>query len=720
MDVTEIAVRLKDLARNFYWGWHPEVVAVFRDLDPELWRAVNHNPTTFLSRLAKNVLEQKGAEPVPETRLIRTLEQVRRYLETEDAWGLWHAGPLGVNPVAYFSAEFGLHESLPIYSGGLGILAGDHLKAASDLAVPMVGVGLYYAKGYFDQTVDVTGCQHERYLNVDISDLPLEPIEDEYGHPVHVTVQMDCGDIQVRAWGTGVGRNRLVLLDTNVDGNSEQSRTLTTALYSGDDDVRVRQQVILGVGGLRILAAMGIRPGVVHLNEGHTAFAILELTRYLMERDGQTFENMMEMAASQIIFTIHTPLEAAVDRYRPELIERVLEPLRQQLRISKYDLLALGRANPRDEHEPFCPTVLGLKMSRWRSAVSALHARVSRAMWRKVWPELRAQRVPINFITNGVHIATWLAQQKDELYSRYLGKDWQEKSDDPATWRRVTEINDTELWEINQFLRNHLVEYVRRNAFAQAQARGDSEEICKAMSNCLKPSVLTIGFARRFTAYKRGDFLLRDLGWLDRIINDPERPVQIIIAGKAHPRDEPAKKILQQVFRITRDRRFLGRIVFLENYDINVSRHLVQGVDLWLNIPRRPLEACGTSGQKVALNGGLNLSVLDGWWAEAYDGMNGFAIGYGGEHSNWERQDHVDTQSFHDVMENRVIPLFYKRDKDGIPHGWVAMQKRSLRTLAWRYNARRMLLDYTVGYYLPAAGGMTASLPVGSPDLAIA
>jgi starch phosphorylase len=340
-------------------------------------------------------------------------------------------------------------------------------------------------------------------------------------------------------------------------------------------------------------------------------------------------------------------------------------------------------------------------------------------MWSKVWPEPAEQRVRINFITNGVHIGTWLAQQRDELYGRYLGRDWQEKSDDPATWRRVTEINDAELWEVNQFLRNHLVEYVRRNTFAQAQARGDSEDICKALSNCLEPSVLTIGFARRFTAYKRGYFLLRDLGWIDRIINDSERPVQIIIAGKAHPRDEPAKKILQQVFRVTRDRRFLGRIVFLENYDINVSRHLVQGVDLWLNIPRRPLEACGTSGQKVTLNGGLNLSVLDGWWAEAYDGMNGFAIGYGSEHSNWERQDHVDTQSFHDVMENKVIPLFYERGTDGIPHGWVAMQKRSLRTLAWRYNARRMLLDYTMGYYLPAVGGVTTSLPIGSRDLAV-
>lgn len=717
MNETALASVLKDLARNFYWGWHPDVVAIFRDLDPELWREVNHNPTTFLLRLSKNMLEEKGKEIVPETRLTRALEQVRRYLETEDAWGLMSAGPLSVNPVAYFSAEFGLHESLLIYSGGLGVLAGDHLKAASDLAIPMVGVGLYYTNGYFDQIIDASGTQVERYLNLETKDLPLESVADEYGQPVRVTVQMDSRIIQVRAWGTGVGRNRLILLDTNVDGNSEHDRAITSALYSGDDDLRIRQQIVLGVGGLRALAAMGIRPSVVHLNEGHTAFAVLELIRCLMERDGQTFENMRELAAGQTIFTVHTPLEAAVDRYKPEIVERVLEPLRQQLRISKYELLSLGRVNPSDEREPFCPTVLGLKMSRWRNGVSALHARVSRAMWRKVWPELPQERVPIGFITNGVHVATWLAQQMDELYSRYLGKDWQERLDDPETFRKVTEIDDAQLWETDQSLRNHLIEYVRRNAFAQAKARKESEEICTAVQSCLKPSVLTIGFARRFTTYKRGDFLLRDLNWLDHIVNHPTRAVQIIIAGKAHPKDEPAKKILQQVFRVTRDRRFLGRIVFLENYDINVSRHLVQGVDLWLSAPRRPLEACGTSGQKVAINGGLNLSVLDGWWAEAYDSTNGFAIGFGGEHANWDRQDHLDTQSFHEVLENRVIPLFYDRGLDGIPHGWVAMQKRSLLTLAWRFNARRMLLDYTLGYYLPAAGGVTSSLPTDSKIL---
>jgi len=709
MDETALASGLADLAQNFYWGWHPDVVAIFRDLDPELWRAVNHNPTKFLSRLAKTVLQVQGKEPVPETRLTRALEQVRRYLETEDAWGLSSAGPLNVNPVAYICAEFGLHESLPIYSGGLGVLAGDHLKAASDLAIPMIGIGLYYTNGYFDQIIDASGCQHERYLNIETKDLPLEPVADEYGVPIRVTVQMDSA-ISVRAWGTAVGRNRLILLDTNMDGNSEQDRQITSTLYSADGDIRIRQQIVLGVGGLRVLAAMGIRPSVVHLNEGHTAFAVLELSRQLMERDSQTFENMKELAAGQTIFTVHTPLEAAVDRYKPQLVEPVLEPLRQQLKISKYELLSLGRVNPCDEREPFCPTVLGLKMSRWRNGVSALHARVSRAMWRKVWPELPQERVPIGFITNGVHVATWLAQQMDALFCRYLGKDWQERLDDPQTFRKVTEIDDEQLWETDQSLRNHLIEYVRRNAFAQAKARKESEEICSAMQNCLKPSVLTIGFARRFTTYKRGDFLLRDTNWLDHIVNHSTRPVQFIIAGKAHPKDEPAKRILQQVFRITRDRRFLGKIVFLENYDINVSRHLVQGVDLWLNAPRRPLEACGTSGQKVAINGGLNLSVLDGWWAEAYDGTNGFAIGFGSEHSNWERQDYLDTQSFHEVLENRVLPLFYDRGPDGIPHGWVAMQKRSIQTLAWRFNARRMLLDYTTGFYLPAAGGVTSSL----------
>ncbi|MBW8038814.1 MAG: glycosyltransferase family 1 protein [Planctomycetes bacterium] len=713
MDINDIVAKLEDLAHNFYWGWHPEVINVFRDLDPQLWRTVNHNPIEFIARLAKKVLAEKAAQPVSETHLSQAVQQLHRYLETPDTWGHWHAGPLRVNPVAYFCAEFGLHESLPIYSGGLGVLAGDHLKAASDLAVPIIGVGLCYMKGYFEQSLDANGWQQEHYVNYDISTLPLTPTTDEYGRPIRIIVRAGSSDICVRAWAADIGRNRLLLLDTNVEGNSEKDRALTSTLYSGDDELRIRQQIVLGVGGLRMLAAMNIHPSVIHLNEGHAAFAILALALSLMKRDGQPFENVQKLAAGMTVFTIHTPIEAAIDRYEPELIKQELEPLRDQLKITEKELLALGQIDPENDQEAFCPTVLALKMSQWRNGVSALHARVSRSMWHNIWPELREDRIPIGFITNGVHVSTWLAEAMNQLYDRYLGKDWLERIDNPNTWTAVTQIDDAELWEKGQFLRNHLIEYVRRTAYAQAKAKGESEEICKATLTYLSPSVLTIGFARRFAAYKRCNLIFEDLNWLEHIVNHPERPVQIVIAGKAHPKDTPAKQILQKVFQVARESRFLGKVVLLENYSINVSRHLVQGADLWLSLPRRPLEACGTSGQKAMINGALNMSVLDGWWAEAYNGRNGFAIGSGGEHADWERQDSLDAQSFRNVLEEKVIPLFYDRDGQGIPRGWLAMQKHALRTLAWKFNARRMLRDYTLGCYLPAVGGLASSL---APD----
>lgn len=580
MDITSIVTKLQDLAQNFYWGWHPEVINVFRDLDPDLWRTVNHNPIEFLARLAKKVLTEKATQPISETHLSQAVQQLHHYLESPDTWGHWHAGPLRVNPVAYFCAEFGLHESLPIYSGGLGVLAGDHLKAASDLAVPIIGVGLCYTHGYFEQTLDVNGWQQEHYVSYDISSLPLKPTTDEFGRAIRIIVRVGSSDICVRAWIADIGRNRLLLLDTNVEGNSEQDRNLTSALYSGDSRFRMRQQIVLGVGGLRMLAAMGINPSVVHLNEGHAAFAVLELTRHLMKRDGQPFGNAQRLAAGMTVFTVHTPVEAAVDRYEPALIRQGLEPLRDQLRISEKQLLGLGRINDEDDKEPFCPTVLALKMSQYRNGVSALHSRVSRGMWHNIWPEQAEDMVPIGFVTNGVHVSTWLAEAMYQLYNQYLGKDWLDRMDNPNTWAAVAQIADAELWEKNQFLRTHLIEYVRRTACAQAKARGESEEICNAMSRCLSPSVLTIGFARRFATYKRCNLIFTDLNWLEYVINHSDQPVQIIIAGKAHPQDVSAKQILQQVFQVSRDKRFLGKIVFLENYDINVSRHLVQGVDV--------------------------------------------------------------------------------------------------------------------------------------------
>jgi glycogen phosphorylase len=700
----ELSQRLNELARNLYWAWHPEVVSVFRDLDVRLWREVHHNPMEMLARLAARA-GGKASSPEFESALSRALEHLRDYLQSTNAWGTWNAGPLRVRPVAYFSAEFGIHESLPNYSGGLGVLAGDHLKAASDLAVPMVGIGLFYSKGYFDQALDRNGWQQERPSGAAAEALPLEPAVDAAGRPVRVGILLDGQEIKIGVWSAVVGRNRLLLLDSNVSGNSDFYRGLTAQLYGGDRNVRIRQEAILGIGGLRALRALGIWPGVVHLNEGHSAFAALELTRQLMERDGQPFRNMQEMASSMMVFTTHTPVEAGHDRFEAPLVEHVLGAFRRQLAIPTDDFMALGKVDPHNENEPFCMTVLGLKMSRYRNAVSALHGHISRAMWRGLWPERTRDEVPIAYITNGVHLGTWLADPMRQLYDRHFGPNWEERMHEPATWVAVDDIDNREFWKVDCLLRAHLVDYVRRCLQVQSAARGEPDR----SAECLDPAALTVGFARRFSSYKRGDLVFRDLDQLQRLMGRTDRPIQFIISGKAHPRDDGGKRTIQHVYQLTQDPRFFGKVVFLENYNMNVARHLVQGVDLWLNNPRRPLEACGTSGQKVAVNAHLNLSVLDGWWAEAYDGDNGFAIGQGGEHSNWDHQDQLDLDALYAALENEVIPLFYQRDAAGIPVAWILRQKRALRTLAWRFSARRMVLDYTENCYLPAAGGLTAS-----------
>ena len=686
-----LANRLKELSNNLYWAWHPECVRVFRDIDPELWRQVNHNPIEFLNSLASDILEDKFRNGSKVNQLTERLNDLHDYLEASEIWGAWQAGPLRAQPVAYFSAEFALHESLPIYSGGLGALAGDHLKAASDLGVPIVGIGLAYSHGYFDQTLDANGWQQEHYFTSSDTILPLELAKNEFGQPLRISVHTESYQIWVGIWVAHVGRNILLLLDTNVDGNSNEDRNLTSKLYGGDRRTRIRQELILGVGGMLALEALGIAPSVIHLNEGHSAFACLEFVRMLMERDGQIFDNMFEIAASQIVFTTHTAVAAGHDVFDPELLKNALNPLRMQLGISEEKLLGLGRVNPEDEKEKFSMTVLAMKMSRHRNAVSFLHSRLTRAIWNKLWPDRSQTDVPINYITNGVHISTWLSETMAELYTKYLGPRWKESMDDPASWIAMERIDDIELWEKDQQLRAHLVDYVDRTIQRQERAREGEAVSEYAQRAKLNPNVLTIGIARRFAKYKRMDLLFKDPARLDRLVNNRERPVQIIFAGKAHPQDIEAKHVIQMVYRFTRDPRFIGKIVFLENYGINVCRHLVQGVDAWINVPRRPLEACGTSGQKVAMNGGLNISILDGWWAQAYDGANGFAIGKGSEHSE-------------------VVPLFYSRSEDGIPHGWIARQKHALRTLTWRFSARRMIIDYTLGCYLPAAGGLTSSV----------
>jgi starch phosphorylase len=702
--------RLQALAGNLWWTWHPEVVALFRALAPIRWRQLGHNPVALLAEFSLERLEQRANELVLRSPINYAYRRLQEYLRSEATWGATHAGVLRVRPVAYFSAEFGLHESLPVYSGGLGVLAGDHVKSASDLGVPLVGVGLFYSQGYFLQRLDREGWQREESLAIDVRDLPLAPALGPDGKPLAVRVETRNGSIAARIWKLQVGRCPVLLLDSDVEGNQAEDRELTAHLYGGDHRARIRQELLLGVGGVRALRALGIDPSVFHLNEGHSAFAPLEVIRERMSAEGLGFEAALRQVASQTVFTTHTPLPAGHDYFPAELVEEHLGPLREALRLAPERLLGLGRAHPGDHAEPFCMTVLALRASRRANAVSALHGRVTRGMWADLWPGRAEEEIPIGHVTNGVHAPSWLAPAMHDLYDRNLGPDWERRSGEPEVWAGIAGVDDAELWETHQVLKGRLLDFVRRRAARQCERRGEPPEAVEEARVALSPEALTIGFARRFATYKRSTLLLRDVERLARLVGDPLAPVQLIFAGKAHPRDEPGKQLLRQVACLGSDPRFTGRVVFLEDYDIDVARHLVQGVDVWLNTPRRPLEASGTSGQKVVLNGGLNLSVLDGWWAEAYDGANGFAIGRGEAHVDAEAQDARDAESLYQALERAVVPLYYDRDPDGLPRAWIARMKRAIRTLGWRFNSNRMVLDYVRRCYLPAAGGLSCDV----------
>ena len=702
--------RLWSLARNLWWSWDHDSVGLFRELGPVRWRQVNHNPISLLGEMRLAEMERRAGELVLHGRINYDYRRQREYLQADRTWGATHAGVLRPRPVAYFSAEFGLHESVPIYSGGLGVLAGDHIKSASDLDIPLIGIGLFYGQGYFRQWLDKHGWQQEEYLETDVSQMPMEPAIGRDGLPVMVRIETRAGFIRAKVWRMKVGRCDLLLLDSNVEGNAPEDRELTSRLYGGDGRVRIRQEFLLGVGGYRALRAMGITPGVLHMNEGHSVFAVLEAIRSRMEDEGVGFHQAVSRVAREVVFTTHTPVPAGHDRFDGRLIDEHLGPLREQMGLSHEELMGLGREDPGSHHELFCMTVLGLRMARRANAVSSLHGEVSRAMWTGLYRGKTENEVPIGHITNGVHVPTWLAPQMFRLYGRHLGPDWHEHSGEARIWEGIENIDDGELWETHLALKSRLLEFVRSRAVDQAKRRGESADSLLRLGRVLSPDALTIGFARRFATYKRANLILADIERLATMVNDAKRPVQFVFAGKAHPHDEPGKRVLQQIAGLMRDRQFGDRFVFVEDYDINVARFLVQGVDVWLNNPRRPLEASGTSGQKVVLNGGLNLSVLDGWWAEAYDGLNGFAIGSGRTHANMDVHDARDGDDLHRVLRDEVIPLYYQRDRDGLPRGWIKYMKRTIRTLGWRFNANRMVMDYTLKCYIPAAGGTSSDM----------
>ncbi len=700
--------RLRDLAYNLRWAWNHDTIELFRRLDSELWETTGHNPVRMLGTIDQAQLEAAAADEGFLAQLERVARDFDAYLAGESTWFRRVHGAAEGPLIAYFSAEFGLTECLSIFAGGLGVLAGDHLKSASDLGVPLVGVGLLYQQGYFRQYLNEAGWQQEAYEDNDFYTLPLTLERQPDGSPLLIEVPYPGRTVAARVWRAQAGRVALYLLDTNIPENGPGDRDITDQLYGGDLEMRIQQEIMLGIGGYRALLALGLEPTVYHMNEGHSAFLALERIRHLMETDGLSFAEAREAASAGLIFTTHTPVAAGHDYFPPELMDRYFGEYARGLGLSRQEFLALGRQNPNNESEAFCMTILALRLAAYSNGVSQLHGQVSRRMWQGIWPGVPEDEIPIGHVTNGVHFQSWISHEMDELYDRYLGPRWREEPADQAVWQRVAHIPAEELWRTHERRRERLVAFARRRLRAQLEQRGAPQAEIEAADEVLDPEALTIGFARRFATYKRATLLLRDPERLARILNDPEHPVQIIFAGKAHPRDDAGKEMIRQVVQLARQEPFRRRIVFLEDYDMAIARYLVQGADVWLNTPRRPREASGTSGMKAAANGVLNLSTLDGWWDEAWRNADptvnpiGWAIGRGEEYDDLTHQDQVEAEALYTLLERDVIPTFYDRGPDGLPRRWIARMKASIRTLCHFFNTHRMVREYTERFYLPA------------------
>ncbi len=696
--------RLRDLAYNLYWAWNHDTIDLFRRLDRDLWETAQHNPVLILGTIGQERLEQVAADDGFMAHLERVCRDFDRYTQARSTWYSKTFPDGDGNCIAYFSAEFGLTESLGIYAGGLGILAGDHLKSASDLGLPLVAVGLLYQQGYFRQYLNPDGWQQELYPDNDFYNLPIVLERHLSGAPLVVDVQYPGRVVKAQVWRAQVGRVPLYLLDTNIEANRPDDRNITDQLYGGDHDMRIRQEIMLGIGGIRALGLLGQRPAVCHMNEGHSAFLALERIQQLMDECQLSFAEAREAAVAGHVFTTHTPVPAGIDWFHPDLVDYYFSSYYPRLGLSRHEFLGLGRLNPGDTNGYFCMAVLAMRLAYRTNGVSQLHGRVSREMWQEVWPQVPNDEVPILGITNGVHARSWISKDMADLYDRYLGPRWSERAADAQVWQRVGRIPDEELWRTHERRRERLVAFARARLRSQLEQRGGTPAELSQADQVLNPEALTIGFARRFATYKRATLLFRDLERLIRILGDRDRPVQIIFAGKAHPHDNPGKELIRQLIHHARREALSTRIVFLEDYDMVVGRYLVQGVDIWLNTPRRPHEASGTSGMKATANGALNVSILDGWWAEGYTRDTGWAIGFGEEYDDdqFEYQDSIESNAIYDLLEKEIAPLFYDRGRDGLPRGWIAKMKAAMQQHAGVFNTNRMVGEYCEQCYVPA------------------
>ena len=693
--------KLGEISENLWWSWNTEFLKIFKEIDIDLWEQCNKNPVKFLRLVDQEKLERASTDPEILKNYRINVDNFESYMKSRTTWFSKQYPENKDDIIAYFSAEYGLDETLPIYSGGLGILSGDHLKSASDLGIPIVAIGLLYKNGYFNQKINKNGEQVSEYYNIEMDNLPIKPLKDENGEDVIVYIKLQKDKLYIKVWKICVGRVNLYLLDTDIPENKEEYRGITLKLYGGDQEMRIRQEMVLGIGGVKVLQELGITPKVYHMNEGHSSFLVLEAIKQTIKQKQVSFDIAKDIVTAKTVFTTHTPVPAGNDIFPIGLVEKYFDGYWKDLGITKEQFLELGM-KPRDESKnSFNMGILALKIAGKKNGVSRLHESVSRELFSDVWPDIAPQESPITYVTNGVHTCSWLAPNLKELYNQYLEPYWQERIYSDETWKRIDKIPDEELWEAHKQRKIKLLKLVRDNVTARLKNNGVHYEKIREIVSGLNPDALTIGFARRFATYKRAALIFKDLERITQILNDTNRPVQIIFAGKAHPADKEGQDLIKYIHEISLMPQFKGKIFLLENYNINVARHLVSGVDVWLNNPRRPMEASGTSGEKASVNGVVNFSILDGWWAEGYNTKNGWAIGTNEEYYSYEEQDLADSESIYKTLEDKIIPTYYNKNEKGFSETWIRLMKNSIMSTGGKYSTARMVVDYTEKLYMP-------------------